>query len=101
MGDFRRVGIQGEAQTRGLHPGGGRMRGPGSWVWVSLLHVDLAQANLPSRGLSYLKDRVWGKMRTSLKVFRRGKRDTETGASEANGQKDIQMEGGGQRTRGA
>ena len=36
-----------------------------------------------------------------LKVFRRGKRDTETGASESSGQKNIQMEDGEQRTRGA
>ena len=36
MGDYRRVGIQGEAQTRGLHFGGSRVRGLGSCVWVTI-----------------------------------------------------------------
>lgn len=63
------------------------------WIWL--------KQTSPLRASVYLKHGVWGKMGTFFKVFRSGKRDTETGASEANGQKVIKMEDGGQRTRGA
>ena len=35
-GGYRRVGIQGEAWTRGCHLRGGRVRALGSWVWVTV-----------------------------------------------------------------
>ena len=83
------MGIQGEAWTRGRHLRGGRVRAPGSWVWVTVSSTcGFGSSKPPLSGPQFISNMgCGGRWVLFLKVFRSGKRDTETGANEARGRR--------------